>query len=75
MGMGVRVFNAPATLSSNPTVMGNVIGSEHPSNPTFHSFIPQMSKSTAKHGETVGMSHHGTPQSTQSQRTAQQSPA
>jgi len=32
---GTRAFNAPALFSPNPTVMGNVIGSKHPSNQPF----------------------------------------
>ena len=40
-GMGTRAFNAPAVFSPNPTAMGSMIGSEHPSNPPFFcSFIP-----------------------------------
>ena len=46
-GTEVKAFNVPAMFSPNPTVAGNVIGSKHPSNPHFHSFIPQMGKSTA----------------------------
>jgi hypothetical protein len=34
-GTGTRAFNAPAMFSRNPTVMGSVIGSKHPSNRSF----------------------------------------
>jgi len=39
-GTGARPFNAPAILSPNLTVVGNVIGSKHPSNPHFSQLYP-----------------------------------
>jgi len=72
-GMGARAFNAPAMFSPNPTVTGNATGSTHPSNPTFCSFIPQISKSTTKHSATDEMSHRGVPRGSQGQHTIQPS--
>jgi hypothetical protein len=72
-GTGAKAFNAPAMFSPNPTVTGNATGSTHPSNATFRSFIPQISKSTAKHSATDEMSHRGVPRGSQDQRTVQPS--
>ena len=58
-GTRARAFNAPAIFSPNPIVTGSVIGSKHPSNLTFRNFVPQKSKNTARHSETVETSHHG----------------
>ena len=71
-GTVTRAFNAPAMFSPNPTVTGNVIGSEHPSNPPFAALSLQMSQSTAEHSETVVTSHHDPPRGIKSQRIDQQ---
>jgi hypothetical protein len=39
VGMEARAFNATDMLPPNPIVTGNMIGSMHPSNPLFSSFI------------------------------------